>query len=114
MYPSIKTLNLPKFQVWNSVLNTTWADNFSMFLNGEYMDSEDKSTGDQLSHSTHVWRHARFELLQRAISPFDAMLKYAADMDKNPEGTFTTDSYTTVDYLHVMISTAGSMLSVGY
>ena len=27
----------------------------------------------------------------------DAMLNWADDMDKNPEGTFTTDSYTTVD-----------------
>ncbi len=70
--------------------------NISLFMNGEWMDSEDKTTGDQL----------------RTIQPFsgtlglnyyggnfsvDAMMRYAREMDKNPEGTFTTGSWTTFD-----------------
>lgn len=77
-------------------LDYYFGNNISMFLNGEWMDSEDKSTGDQL----------------RTIQPFsgtlgmnwfkgnfsvDAMMKWAEEMDKNPEGTLTTDNYTTVD-----------------
>ena len=44
---------------------------------------------------------------------FDAMLKYADDMDKNPEGTFTTDSWTTVDVFARYDFNSRVMLSAG-
>ena len=70
--------------------------NTSMFLNGEWMDSEDKSTGDQLP-SIQPFNTTLGLNYYRGSFSMDAMLKWADDMDKNPEGTFTTDSYTTVD-----------------
>jgi hemoglobin/transferrin/lactoferrin receptor protein len=70
--------------------------NTSMFLNGEWMDSEDKSTGDQLP-SIQPFNTTLGLNYYRGSFSMDAMLKWSDDMDKNPEGTFTTDSYTTVD-----------------
>jgi hemoglobin/transferrin/lactoferrin receptor protein len=70
--------------------------NTSLFLNGEWMDSEDKSTGDQLP-SIQPFNGTLGLNYYRGGFSMDAMLKWADDMNKNPEGTFTTDSYTTVD-----------------
>jgi len=70
--------------------------NVSMFLNGEWMDSEDKSTGDQLSTIQPFSGTLGLNYYRGSFS-MDAMLKWADDMNKNPEGTFTTGSYTTVD-----------------
>jgi hemoglobin/transferrin/lactoferrin receptor protein len=70
--------------------------NVSMFLNGEWMDSEDKTTGDQLA-TIQPFNGTLGLNYYRGSFSMDAMLKWADDMDKNPEGTFTTDSYTTVD-----------------
>jgi hemoglobin/transferrin/lactoferrin receptor protein len=70
--------------------------NVSLFLNGEWMDSEDKSTGDQLP-SIQPFNGTLGLNYYRGGFSMDAMLKWSDDMDKNPEGTFTTDSYTTVD-----------------
>ena len=70
--------------------------NVSMFLNGEWMDSEDKSTGDQLPSIQPFKGTLGLNYFVGSFS-MDAMLNWADDMDKNPEGTFTTDSYTTVD-----------------
>jgi len=71
-------------------------NNVSMFLNGEWMDSEDKSTGDQLSSIQPLSGTVGINWFKGAFS-LDAMLKWADDMDKVAEGTFTTDSYMTVD-----------------
>jgi len=86
--------------------------NVSMFLNGEYMDSEDKETGDQLRSIQPFngtlglnWYRGNFSL--------DAMLKWSDDMDKNPEGTVSTDSYTTVDLFARYAFSDRLMLSAG-
>ena len=70
--------------------------NWSTFLNGQYMDSEDKSTGDQLNTIKPFSGTLGLNYYRGSFS-MDAMLRYADDMDKNPEGTFTTDNWTTVD-----------------
>jgi hemoglobin/transferrin/lactoferrin receptor protein len=70
--------------------------NVSLFLNGEWMDSEDKSTGDQLSTIQPFNGTLGMNWFIGAFS-LDAMLKWADKMDKNPDGTFTTDSWTTLD-----------------
>lgn len=70
--------------------------NFSMFLNGEYMDSEDKSTGEQLRSIRPVGGTLGMNYFNGNFST-DVMVKYEGRMDKNPEDTLTTDSYTTVD-----------------
>jgi len=86
--------------------------NVSMFLNGEWMDSEDKSTGDQLST---IQPFSGTLGLNYYIGGFsmDAMLKWADDMNKNPEGTFTTDSYTTVDLFARYEFNSRFMISAG-
>jgi hemoglobin/transferrin/lactoferrin receptor protein len=86
--------------------------NVSMFLNGEYMDSEDKSTGDQLATIRPFGGTLGLNYFNGNFS-FDAMLKYADDMDKNPEGTFTTDSWTTVDLFARYDFNRRVMLSAG-
>ena len=70
--------------------------NVSMFLNGEWMDSEDKATGDQIKDIQPFNGTLGLNYYRGSFS-MDAMLKWADDMDKNPEDTYTTDSYTTVD-----------------
>ena len=60
------------------------------------MDSEDKSTGDQL-RTIQPFNGTLGLNYYRGDFSLDAMLKWADNMDKNPEGAFTTDSYTTVD-----------------
>ncbi len=71
-------------------------NNVSMFLNGEWMDSEDKSTGEQLS-AIQPFNGTLGVNYYRGDFSLDAMLKYADDMDKTPEGALTADDYTTVD-----------------
>jgi len=71
-------------------------NNVSMFLNGEWMDSEDKSTGDQL-RTIQPFNGTLGLNYYRGNFSMDAMLKWADDMDKNPEGAVSTDSYTTMD-----------------
>lgn len=86
--------------------------NTSMFLNGEWMDSEDKSTGDQLSTIQPFSGTLGLNYYRGSFS-MDAMLKWADDMDKNPEGTFTTDSYTTVDLFARYAFNSRFMISAG-
>lgn len=71
-------------------------NSMSMFLNGEWMDSKDKTTGEQLSSIQPFngtlgvdYFHGNFSM--------DAMLKWADSMTKTPDDTFTTGSYTTLD-----------------
>jgi hemoglobin/transferrin/lactoferrin receptor protein len=77
-------------------LNYSFTEDFGMFLYGEWMDSEDLSTGEQLTSIQPfngtlggTWNRDRFGL--------DAMLRFVDSMDKNPTGTLTTDSFTTLD-----------------
>ena len=70
--------------------------NVSLFLNGEYMDSEDKSTGEQLRSIRPAGGTLGLNYFRGNFS-MDAMLKYEKSMGKNPEGTLTTPSYQTVD-----------------
>ncbi len=86
--------------------------NVSMFLNGEYMDSEDKETGDQL-RSIQPFNGTLGLNWYRGNFSMDAMLKWSDDMDKNPEGTVTTDSYTTVDLFARYEFSSRLMLSAG-
>jgi len=70
--------------------------NVSMFLNGEYMDSEDKTTGEQL-RSIQPFNGTLGLNYFRGSFAMDAMLKWTDDMNKTPEGTVSTDGYVTVD-----------------
>lgn len=71
-------------------------NNVSVFLNGQFMDSEDKSTGDQLS-TIKPYSGTLGMNYYRGNFSFDAMMNWADDMGKNPEGTYSTDGYITVD-----------------
>ena len=86
--------------------------NVSMFLNGEYMDSEDKTTGEQLRTIQPLNGTLGLNYFRGNFS-MDAMLKWADDMDKNPEGTVTTDSYTTFDLFARYEFSSRLMLSAG-
>jgi hemoglobin/transferrin/lactoferrin receptor protein len=86
--------------------------NVSMFLNGQYMDSEDKSTGEQLTTIQPFSGTLGLNYFRGNFS-MDAMLKYSDDMDKNPEDTLTTDSWTTVDLFARYDLNNRFMLSVG-
>jgi hemoglobin/transferrin/lactoferrin receptor protein len=77
-------------------LDYVLGDNMSLFLNGEYMDSEDKSTGEQLASIQPFNGTLGFNYYRDKFG-FDAMLKWVSDMDKVPEGAMETDSYTTLD-----------------
>jgi len=71
-------------------------DNMVLFLNGEYMDSEDKTTGEQLASIQPLNGTLGFSYYRGSFG-FDAMLKWVDSMDKVPEGAMETDSYTTLD-----------------
>jgi hemoglobin/transferrin/lactoferrin receptor protein len=86
--------------------------NVSMFLNGEWMDSEDKSTGDQL-RTIQPFKGTLGLNYFRGNFSMDAMMKYAAEMDNNPEGTYTSDSYATVDLFARYDFNGKAFLSVG-
>ena len=87
-------------------------NNVSMFLNGQYMDSEDKSTGDQLASIQPFSGTFGVNWFKGSFST-DAMMNWAGDMNKNPEGTFTTDGYVTVDLFARYDFNNGLMLSAG-
>jgi hemoglobin/transferrin/lactoferrin receptor protein len=87
-------------------------NNFSLFLNGEYMDSEDKSTGEQLRSIRPRGGTFGVNYFAGNLS-MDAMIKHEARMDKNPEGAFTTGSYTTVDLFARYEFNGRVMLSAG-
>ncbi len=70
--------------------------NVSMFLNGEWMDSEDKTTGEQLPSIQPFNGTLGFDYFRGAFS-MDAMLKWADGMSKHPEDAYTTDSHVSVD-----------------
>ena len=93
-------------------LNYSVSEDFNLFLNGEWMDSEDLSTGEQLTTIRPLsgtlganWSKNRFA--------FDAMLKWADSMDKHPEGALTTDSYTTLDLFARFVVSDKFSLGVG-
>jgi len=87
-------------------------DNWSFLLNGEWMDSEDKSTGEQLStiQPFNITAGANYV---RGPWAFDAMLRWVDDMDDVPEGAFTNDSYTVVDLYARYSLSDRLLLSVG-
>ena len=87
-------------------------NNVSLFLNGQYMDSEDKSTGDQLASIQPFSGTFGANYFYGNFST-DAMLNWAGDMNKNPEGTFTTDGYVTVDLFARYDFNNGLLLSAG-
>lgn len=70
--------------------------NVSMFLNGEWMDSEDKTTGDQLPSIQPFNGTLGLDYFNGGFS-MDAMLKWADGMNKNPEDAYTTDSHVSMD-----------------
>jgi len=87
-------------------------DNWSFLLNGEWMDSEDKSTGEQLSTIQPFNMTAGANYVHESWA-FDVMLRWADDMDDVPEGAFTTDSYTVVDVYARYSLSERLLLSVG-
>lgn len=92
-YQNIESAEISGFE-WR--LDYYLGNNFSMFFNGEYMDSEDKATGDQLNSIRPVTGTLGVNYYRGNFS-MDAMLKWADDMDKNPEDTLTTESWTSWD-----------------
>lgn len=77
-------------------LGYSMTEDLNVFMNAEWMDSEDKGTGEQLTtiqpFSTTFgvnWRKGRFAM--------DGYFRVVDDMGKNPTGTFTTSSYETLD-----------------
>ena len=77
-------------------LNYSVTEDFNLMLNGEWMDSEDLSTGEQLT-TIRPFNGTLGATWGRDWFALDAWLRYAEGMDKNPAGTLTTDSYTTFD-----------------
>ena len=77
-------------------LNYSVSEDFNLVLNGEWMDSEDLSTGEQLT-TIRPFNATLGAMWGREWLALDAWLRYADDMSKNPTGTLTTDSYTTLD-----------------
>ena len=73
-------------------------NNLSVFFNGELMDSKDKSTGDQLRTIRPTTGALGVNYFVGSFS-MDVIARRALDMDKNPEGTLTTDSWTSWDML---------------
>jgi hemoglobin/transferrin/lactoferrin receptor protein len=71
-------------------------NNVSAFLNGEYMDSEDKTTGEQL-RTIQPFNGTLGVNYYRGNFSTDVMMKWTDDMDKVPEGAVTTDGYITFD-----------------
>jgi len=71
-------------------------NNVSAFLNGEYMDSEDKTTGEQL-RTIQPFNGTLGVNYYRGSFSTDVMMKWTDDMDKVPEGAVTTDGYITFD-----------------
>jgi hemoglobin/transferrin/lactoferrin receptor protein len=71
-------------------------DNMSMFLNGEWMDSEDKSTGEQLASIQPFNGTLGFRYFKGQLA-LDAMLRWVDDMTDTPDDAMQTDSYTTLD-----------------
>ena len=67
-----------------------------MFLNGEYMDSEDKTTGEQL-RTIQPFNGTLGVNYYRGSFSTDVMMKWTDNMDKVPEGAVTTDGYVTFD-----------------
>ncbi len=86
--------------------------NVSMFLNGEYMDSEDKTTGEQL-RTIQPFNGTLGMNYYRGSFSLDAMLKWTDDMNKVPEGAVTTDGYVTVDLFARYEFSSRLMLSAG-
>ncbi|MCW8925190.1 MAG: TonB-dependent hemoglobin/transferrin/lactoferrin family receptor [Xanthomonadales bacterium] len=71
-------------------------NNFSLFFNGEWMDSEDKSTGDQLRTIRPMTGALGVNYYAGNFS-MDVIAKRELDMNKNPEGAFKTDGWTSWD-----------------
>ncbi len=86
--------------------------NVSLFLNGQYMDSEDKTTGEQLASIKPFGGTLGLNYFTGNFS-MDAMLRYADDMKKTPEDAFTTDSWVTVDVFARYDFNSRLLLSVG-
>jgi hemoglobin/transferrin/lactoferrin receptor protein len=71
-------------------------NNVTAFLNGEYMDSEDKTTGEQL-RTIQPFNGTFGVNYYRGSFSTDVMMKWTDDMDKVPDGAVTTDGYLTFD-----------------
>ena len=92
-YQNIEEAEISGFE-WR--LDYYLGNNFSVFFNGEWMDSEDKATGDQLRTIRPVTGSLGVNYFVGNFS-MDVIARRALDMDKNPEGTLTTDSWTSWD-----------------
>ncbi len=87
-------------------------EDLNLFLNGEWMDSEDKTTGEPLTTIQPFngtlganWSKGRFAL--------DGYLRFVDGMSKNPTDTITTGSYETLDLTARFAVTDKLRLSVG-
>jgi hemoglobin/transferrin/lactoferrin receptor protein len=92
-YQNIEKAEISGFE-WR--LDYYLGNNFSVFLNGEWMDSEDKATGDQLRTIRPVTGALGVNFFAGNFS-MDVIARRALDMDKNPEDTLTTNGWTTWD-----------------
>jgi hemoglobin/transferrin/lactoferrin receptor protein len=92
-YQNIEKAEISGFE-WR--LDYYLGNNFSVFFNGEWMDSEDKSTGDQLRSIRPVTGALGVNFFAGNFS-MDVIARRALDMDKNPEDTLTTESWTSWD-----------------
>ena len=72
------------------------SENLTVFVNGQWMDSEDHETGEQLASIQPFSGTLGMNYYRGAFS-FDAMLKMVEGMDKNPVDTFTTPGYSVLD-----------------
>ncbi len=77
-------------------LDYSLSHNVTVFLNGQWMDSEDKSTGEQLTTIQPLSGTLGMNYYNGNFS-LDSMLKWVDDMEKNPAGAFTTSGYTVLD-----------------
>lgn len=77
-------------------LDYSLGHNVNVFLNGQWMDSEDKGTGEQLPSIQPLSGTFGLNYYSGNFS-LDTMLKWVDGMDKNPTGTFTTSGYTVLD-----------------
>ena len=71
-------------------------ENVHLFLNAEKMDGEDKSTGDNLPQIQPFKGAIGLYFTQRSFD-VQAVARWAASMDKHPEGALSTGSWMTLD-----------------
>ncbi len=93
-------------------LDYSLGQNVTVFLNGQWMDSEDKSTGEQLTTIQPLSGTLGMNYYNGNFS-MDSMLKWVDDMEKNQVGTFTSSGYTVLDIYARYSFGENLMLSLG-